>query len=116
MVSKQLGFGDYAQTTAKKRTKRERFLAEMEAVVPWKVLIDLIEPHFPKTSSKQGPGRIRCHHHRLALLHRHRQGHVLCERRVVAEGLPGPEDRLQQRPHLWPVGLLIGADLQVIGC
>ncbi len=26
----------------------------MEAVVPWKPLIDLIEPHSPKTSSKGG--------------------------------------------------------------
>ena len=39
---------------AKKRTKRERFLGEMEKVVPWKTLIDLIEPHYPKTSSKGG--------------------------------------------------------------
>ena len=54
MGGKQLGFGDYEQSTAKKRTKRERFLAEMEAVVPWKALIDLIEPHYPKTSSKGG--------------------------------------------------------------
>jgi IS5 family transposase len=51
---KQLGFGDYEQTTARKRTKRERFLAQMEAVVPWKALIDLIEPFYPKTSSKGG--------------------------------------------------------------
>jgi IS5 family transposase len=35
MGGKQLGFGDYEQTTARKRTKRERFLAKMEAVVPW---------------------------------------------------------------------------------
>ena len=54
MGGKQLGFGDYEQTTAKKRTKREKFLAEMEAVVPWKPLIDLIEPHYPKSSSKGG--------------------------------------------------------------
>jgi IS5 family transposase len=54
MGSKQLGFGDNEQATAKKRTKRERFLAEMGKVVPWKALIDLIEPHYPKTSSKGG--------------------------------------------------------------
>ena len=54
MGGKQLGFGDYEQTTAKKRTRRERFLAEMEVVVPWKALIGLIEPHYPKTSSKGG--------------------------------------------------------------
>jgi IS5 family transposase len=35
MGTKQFGLGDYEQSTAKKRTKRERFLAEMEAVVPW---------------------------------------------------------------------------------
>ncbi len=45
MGSKQFGFGDYEQTTAKKRTKRERFLGEMEMVVPWKALLELIEPH-----------------------------------------------------------------------
>jgi IS5 family transposase len=54
MGIKQLGFGDYEQATAKKRTKRERFLSEMEKVVPWKALLDLIEPHYPKTSSKGG--------------------------------------------------------------
>jgi IS5 family transposase len=54
MGSKQLGFGDYEQATAKKRTRRECFLAEMEKVVPWKALIDLIEPHYPKISSKGG--------------------------------------------------------------
>lgn len=42
MGGKQLGFGDYEQATAKKRTKRERFLSEMEKVVPWKALLDLI--------------------------------------------------------------------------
>jgi hypothetical protein len=30
MGSKQFGFGDYVQTTAKKRTKRGRFMSEME--------------------------------------------------------------------------------------
>jgi len=54
MGIKQLGFGDYEQSTAKKRTRRERFLAQMEAVVPWKALIELIEPHYPTISSKGG--------------------------------------------------------------
>ena len=54
MGGKQLGFGDYEQATAKKRTWREHFLAEIEKVVPWKALIDLIDPHYPKTSSKGG--------------------------------------------------------------
>lgn len=48
MGGKQLGFSDYELTTAKKQTKREKFLSEMEVVVPWQALIDLIEPHYPK--------------------------------------------------------------------
>ena len=32
MGGKQLGFGDYEQSTAKKQTKREKFLAEMDKV------------------------------------------------------------------------------------
>jgi len=51
MGAKQLCFGDYEQSTAKSRTRLERFLAEMELVVPWKLLI---EPHYRKTSSKGG--------------------------------------------------------------
>ena len=50
----QLGFSDYELTTAKKQTKREKFLAEIEAVVPWPALIALIEPHYPKASKKGG--------------------------------------------------------------
>jgi IS5 family transposase len=34
MGGKQLGLGDYEQSTAKKQTKRERFVAEMDKVVP----------------------------------------------------------------------------------
>jgi len=34
MGVKQLGFSDYELTTAKKQTKREKFLVEMEVVVP----------------------------------------------------------------------------------
>jgi len=35
MGGKQLGFSDYELTTAKKQTKREKFLSEMEVVVTW---------------------------------------------------------------------------------
>lgn len=50
----QLGFSDFELTTAKKQTKRERSLAEMEAVVPWQALTALIEPYYPKASKKGG--------------------------------------------------------------
>ena len=54
MGGKQLGFSDYEQATAKKRTKKEKFLAEMDQVVPWQPLLDLIEPIYLKVSSKGG--------------------------------------------------------------
>jgi IS5 family transposase len=54
MGAKQCGFGDTEQSTAKKCTRRERCLAEMEVVGSWKLLIDLIESHFSKTTSKGG--------------------------------------------------------------
>jgi transposase, IS5 family len=54
MGGKQLVFSDYEITTAKKQTKREKFLSEMEVVVPWQALIELIEPHYPKISKKGG--------------------------------------------------------------
>ncbi|MFN4867379.1 MAG: hypothetical protein ACK5GZ_13810 [Cyanobium sp.] len=45
---------NYEQATATKRTMRGRFLGEMEKVVPWKALINLIKAHYPKTNSKGG--------------------------------------------------------------
>ena len=55
MGGKQLGFSDYELTTAKKQTKREKFLSEV-VVVPWQALIDLIEPHYPRPARKEaGP-------------------------------------------------------------
>jgi hypothetical protein len=39
----------------KKRTKREKFLNEMEQVVPWERLMGLIEPHYPKAGKGRQP-------------------------------------------------------------
>ena len=44
MGGKQLGFSDYELTTAKKQTKREKILSDMEVVVTWQALIDLNDP------------------------------------------------------------------------
>ena len=38
----------------KKITRREQFLADMEAVVPWMRLQALIEPHYPKAGLRGG--------------------------------------------------------------
>src|SRR5574338_944291 len=51
---KQLTFASAAYVTKKKTTKRERFLAEMEAVVPWAAMQALIEPHYPTAGPKGG--------------------------------------------------------------
>ncbi|AXI53271.1 IS5/IS1182 family transposase [Sulfitobacter sp. JL08] len=45
------GLGDAVK---KKVTRREKFLSEMDAVVPWGRLLALIEPHYPKVGSKGG--------------------------------------------------------------
>ncbi len=50
----QLTFGDAEGLGARKRTRREIFLAEMEQVVPWKALLSLIEPAYPTLGR---PGR-----------------------------------------------------------
>jgi IS5 family transposase len=36
-------------------TRRERFLAEMDAVIPWSRLVELIEPHHPNTGKGRPP-------------------------------------------------------------
>ena len=43
---------DYAGKT--KRTKRDAFLAEMAAAVPWSVLEAVIAPHYPKEGPQGG--------------------------------------------------------------
>jgi transposase, IS5 family len=45
---KQMSFADAEYAGKRKQTRRERFLIEMDQVVPWKGLIALIEPHYPK--------------------------------------------------------------------
>jgi IS5 family transposase len=45
---KQTTFASLAWNAKGRTTRRERFLAEMNAVVPWARLTALIEPHYPK--------------------------------------------------------------------
>lgn len=40
----QLGFGEYERSFVKKPTRREMFLAKMEAVMPFSKLLSLIKP------------------------------------------------------------------------
>jgi IS5 family transposase len=47
-MPKQPAFPGLRHAMKKKQTRREKFLAEMEAVVPWTRLLALIEPHYPE--------------------------------------------------------------------
>jgi len=49
---KQLGLGLNLST---KRTRKREFLDEMERVVPWSVLVQIIEPHYPRAKTGRPP-------------------------------------------------------------
>ena len=51
----QLSFATLDHRNKKKQTKRERFLGEMDAAVPWAALLGLIEPHYPKAGKGRRP-------------------------------------------------------------
>jgi len=53
-MPKQPAFPGLRDAMKKKQTRRELFLAEMDAVVPWSRLLALIEPHHPKAGRKGG--------------------------------------------------------------
>jgi transposase, IS5 family len=52
---KQTTFASMAWAAKGKVTRRERFLAEMNAVIPWARLIALIEPHYPTGADGRPP-------------------------------------------------------------
>ncbi|MFC6478861.1 IS5 family transposase [Pseudomonas asuensis] len=45
---KQMTFADAEYASKRKQTRKELFLIDLDQVVPWKGLIALIEPHYPK--------------------------------------------------------------------
>jgi IS5 family transposase len=49
---KQLGLGLNLST---KRTRKREFLDEMERVVPWSVLVQIVEPHYPRAKTGRPP-------------------------------------------------------------
>jgi IS5 family transposase len=54
-MGEQRTFASIAWSQKGKVTRRERFLAEMDAVVPWPRLVALIEPHYPKGGQGRPP-------------------------------------------------------------
>ena len=61
----QMTFTDAEQAAKGRVTRRERFLAEMEAVIPWSRLEALIEPSYPKGERGRPPyplsAMLRCY-------------------------------------------------------
>src|ERR1035437_9822355 len=55
VMSEQRTFASMAWAHKSKVTRRERFLAEMDAVIPWARRIALIEPHSPKAGQGRQP-------------------------------------------------------------
>ena len=66
---KQTTFASAAWANKGKVTRRERFLAEMDAIIPWKKLARRIRPHYPKAGQGRQPHpletmlRIHCLQH-----------------------------------------------------
>jgi len=52
---KQMSFAASEYMKKPKQTRKERFLQEMEAVVPWSRLLGVVEPHYPKAGNGRRP-------------------------------------------------------------
>src|SRR5216684_8882018 len=52
---KQTTFASMSWAAKGRTTRRERFLAEMNAVMPWARLMALVEPHYPKAGNGRRP-------------------------------------------------------------
>ncbi len=50
----QSSFSELEYASKKKQTRRDRFLAEIEAITPWASLMNVLAPYYP---SGGGPGR-----------------------------------------------------------
>ena len=48
----QMSFSDAEYGTKRKQTRREKFLAEMDKVIPWNLLEKRIEPFYRKTGGR----------------------------------------------------------------
>ena len=54
-MAEQRTFAGIAWSQKGKVTRRERFLAEMDAVIPWAQLLALIEPYYAKAGRGRQP-------------------------------------------------------------
>ena len=89
----QRTFASVAWEKKGKITRRERFLAEMDAVIPWSRLLALIEPHYPKagngTQPKPMEQMLRIYFMQNWFNRRTRRPRILCTISSRCAGLPG---------------------------
>jgi IS5 family transposase len=52
---KVVSFASLAYENKKKQTRREKFLEEMDGVIPWKELLEVIKEHYPKAGNGRQP-------------------------------------------------------------
>lgn len=55
----QMDFSDAEYADKRKQARREKFLADMEHVLPWNALLALIEPVYPKAGKGRRPHPIK---------------------------------------------------------
>jgi IS5 family transposase len=51
----EVTFSEAEYAGKKRKTRRDRFLAQVEAVTPWPLLVSVIEPHYPKSGGRGRP-------------------------------------------------------------
>ncbi|MFW1677589.1 IS5 family transposase [Pontibacter sp. JAM-7] len=51
----QLSFADSEYQNKRRKTRKELFLERMDTLVPWYMMSDLIEPHYPKAGNGRRP-------------------------------------------------------------
>jgi IS5 family transposase len=52
---RKVSFASLAYENKKKRTRREKFLQEMDQVIPWKELLQIIEQYYPRAGNGRQP-------------------------------------------------------------
>lgn len=57
-MEKQLNFTDMEYSNRRKVTKREAFLNKMDAVLPWKQWVELVQPYYPTGKRGRPPREI----------------------------------------------------------
>ncbi len=50
----QLGFSDWERSRVRKQTRKEKFLCEMEAVLPFSTLVKVMQPFYPQGGPQGG--------------------------------------------------------------